>query len=471
VRGARRLLIQGDACPIRHPYGQRESLSSRVHRHHRPLQRRARASIVMEDSTVGMILLGFALGVIVAVVVANFLHAERHIDYAVTSDYDTDEPQFVRSMSSLLGSPLLEGNAITPLVNGDEIFPAMLRAIRSAERTITFETFIYWKGDIGREFAEALAERARAGVRVLVLLDFVGTNKMDPELLDLIRDAGGEIFKYHRPSWYQLTRLNNRTHRKLLVVDGRLGFTGGVGIADEWTGQAQDRHHWRDSHFQIEGPVVAQVQVAFMANWIKTRSQVEHSGDFFPALESCGPHRAQMFFSSPQEGSETVRMMYLLSIAAARRRILLQQAYFVPDALSLDMLEQAARRGVRIEIIVAGRRTDAPLVRKASRSLWGRLLQAGVRIHEFHPTNYHCKVMITDGIWSSVGSTNFDNRSFRLNDEANLNIHDRDFAQRLEEQFEQDRLRSRDVTLHEWRQRPWREKLWERLVVPFRGQM
>jgi cardiolipin synthase len=425
----------------------------------------------MLDSPVILILLGFTLGVSVAVVAANFVLAEKHIDYAITAGYGAEDPQFQRTLSSLLGPPLVEGNEVTPLQNGDEIFPAMLRAIRGAERTVTFETFIYWKGAIGREFAEALAGRARAGVRVLVLLDFIGSNRMDPDLLQMIRDAGGEVFKYHRPDWYQLTRFNNRTHRKLLVVDGRIGFTGGVGIAEEWTGDAQDRHHWRDMHFQVTGPVVAQMQAAFMANWIKTRSQVEHTEDFFPALKARGPHRAQMFHSSPQEGSETVRLMYLLSIAAARRSILLQQAYFVPDDLSLRMLEAAARRGVRIEIIVAGRRTDAPLVRKASRSLWGRLLQAGIRIHEFQPTNFHCKTMVVDGIWSSVGSTNFDNRSFRLNDEANLNILDRAFAARLEEIFEEDRRRSREINYAEWKRRPWREKLWERLIVPLRGQM
>lgn len=418
-----------------------------------------------------MLLLGFVLGVIVAVVVANFVLAEKHIGYAIESTAGTDEPQFVRTMSSLLGPPLLAGNTVTVLLNGDEIFPPMLRAIRGARQTITFETFIYWRGRIGREFAEALAERARHGVRVHVLLDFIGSNKIDPAMLDLIRDAGAEVFKYHRPSWYQLTRLNNRTHRKLLVVDGRIGFTGGVGIADEWLGRAQDRNHWRDTHFQVEGPVVAQMQAAFMANWIKARSQVEHSEAYFPALEPHGTQQAQMFHSSPQEGSESVRLMYLLAIAAARHTILLEQAYFVPDELSRHMLIQAAQRGVRVEIIVPGGRTDAPLVRRASRALWGDLLRAGIKLYEFQPTNFHCKLMVVDGLWASVGSTNFDNRSFRLNDEANLNVYDRDFARRLEEVFAEDRTRSREITYKAWRRRPWTEKLRERVVVPFRGQM
>ncbi len=263
-------------------------------------------------------------------------------------------------MNTLLGSPLVGGNRVTELVNGDAIFPAMLAAIRGAKRSITFETFIYWRAQIGREFAEALTERARAGVRVHVLFDFVGSKKMEPELLDAIQAAGGEVEKFHPLSWYHLSRFNNRTHRKLMVVDGRIGFTGGVGIADEWRGHAQDVQHWRDTHFQVEGPVVAEMQAAFMVNWIKIRSTVEHTEDYFPPLEPVGPQHAQMFHSSPQEGSEDIRLMYLLSIAAAREKILLEQAYFVPDDLTVELLLAARRRGVRIEVItVPGRKNSS----------------------------------------------------------------------------------------------------------------
>lgn len=418
-----------------------------------------------------MFFLGLALGLLLAVILANFISSEKHLRHRVTSHYAVRDPQFFRSMNALLGSPLVGGNRVTELVNGDAIFPAMLAAIRGARRSITFETFIYWRAEIGREFAEALTARARAGVRVHVLIDFVGSKQMDPALLDAIQAAGGEVEKFHPLSWYHLSRFNNRTHRKLLVVDGRIGFTGGVGIADEWRGHAQDEHHWRDTHFQVEGPVVAAMQAAFMVNWIKTRSAVEHTEDYFPPLELVGPHHAQMFHSSPQEGSEDIRLMYLLSIAAAREKILLEQAYFVPDDLTVELLLAARQRGVRVEVITPGPRTDEKLVRRASRSRWGALLEAGVRIHEFQPTNFHCKLMVVDGLWASVGSTNFDNRSFRLNDEANLNIHDAAFATRLEEIFAADRKRSREITLEEWRHRPRQEKLLEHFVGLFRSQM
>jgi len=418
-----------------------------------------------------MFFLGLVLGIVLAAFLANFVSSEKHIRHRIRSSYAIRDPQFARSMSGLLGPPLVAGNAIKELVNGDEIFPAMLAAIRGARRSITFETFIYWRGETGREFAGALAERARAGVRVHVLVDFVGSNKMDPELLTLLRDSGGEVAKFHPLTWYHFARFNNRTHRKLLIVDGRIGFTGGVGIADEWRGHAQDPEHWRDTHFRIEGPVVAQMQSAFMTNWIKTRSAVEHTEEYFPELKPVGPHFAQMFHSSPQEGSEDIRLMYLLSIAAARERIVLEQAYFVPDDLTVELLVAARKRGVTIDIITPGPATDVPLVRRASRGRWGPLLEAGAKIHEYQPTNFHCKLMVVDGLWSSVGSTNFDSRSFKLNDEANLNIYDATFAARLEEIFADDVRHSREIPLEEWRGRPWREKICERTIGLFRSQM
>lgn len=418
-----------------------------------------------------LFLVGLLVGILLAVILANFVSSEKHIKHRIRTSYAIGDPQFARSMSGLLGPPLVGGNLVTPLLNGNQIFPAMLEAIRSARHTITFETFIYWRAAIGEEFAKALAERARAGVRVHVLVDFVGSNKMDPELFNMMGKAGVEIEKFHPLCWYHLSRFNNRTHRKLLIVDGRLGFTGGVGIADEWRGNAEDEDHWRDTHFRVEGPVVAQMQAAFMTNWIKTRSTVEHTEGYFPELKPVGPHFAQMFHSSPQEGSEDIRLMYLLSIAAARRSILLEQAYFVPDDLTVELLVAALKRGVHVEIITPGRLTDQAAVRRASRSRWGPLLEAGARIYEFQPTNLHYKVMIVDGLWSSVGSTNFDNRSFRLNDEANLNIHDREFAARLEEIFQQDKARSREVTFADWRRRPTREKLVEHTIGLLRTQM
>jgi cardiolipin synthase len=254
-------------------------------------------------------------------------------------------------------------------------------------------------------------------------------------------------------------------------VDGKTGFTGGAGIADLWTGNAQDPDHWRDSHFKMEGPVVAQCQAAFMDNWLKTRSCVLHGQEYFPKSDPVGSCRAQVFMSSPAEGSESARLMYLLTIASASRSIRIASAYFVPDYLSVETLVGACKRGVRVEIIVPGEHVDTDITRRASRSRWGPLLQAGAEIYEYRPTMYHCKVMIVDDIWTSVGSTNFDNRSFRLNDEANLNVYDADFAREQVGAFEQDKERSRRVTLQEWENRPWTEKVKERGAALLRSQL
>jgi cardiolipin synthase len=396
---------------------------------------------------------------------------EKQVRRAVEHRYGVDDPQFARSMGVLLGPGLLEGNRVETLLNGDEIFPAMLQAIRGARRTITFETYIYWSGEVGKAFADALAERARAGVKVHILLDWVGTQKMDEALLNEMAQAGVEIRRYHALHWYTLDRLNNRTHRKILVADGRVGFTGGVGIADEWSGNAQDKDHWRDTHYRIEGPVVAQLQAAFLDNWLKVSGLVIHGDDYFPPQLAAGSHLAQVFKSSPDGGSESMHLMYLLSVASAKKSIDLAMAYFVPDDLALHALQDALRRGVRVRIIMPGHNIDAQTVRSASRALWGGILRAGAELYEYQPTMYHCKVLVVDGLWTSVGSTNFDNRSFRLNDEANLNVLDAGFAQRQLADFERDLTRSRRITLEEWENRPWTEKAKERFFALFRSQL
>jgi len=409
----------------------------------------------------------YAVSLLVRVLTAR----EKKIDYRIEHLFSVGDEQFVRSMESLLPPATIGGNKITAYINGDMFFPAMLHAIHSAQNTITFETFIYWQGEIGRQFADALIERARAGVKVHVLLDWLGTRKMDPESVQSMIQAGIEVERYHPLRWYNLRRANNRTHRKLLIADGTVGFTGGAGIADLWTGDGQDPDHWRDSHFKMEGPVVAQCQAAFMDNWLKTRSRVLHGEEYFPRINSEGACRAQVFMSSPEEGSESARLMYLLSIASASRTIRIASAYFVPDDLSVASLAEACKRGVTVEIIVPGEHVDTDITRRAGRSRWGPLLQAGAKIYEYGPTMYHCKVMIVDDIWTSVGSTNFDNRSFRLNDEANLNVYDADFAREQVAFFEQDKTRSRRVSLEEWVARPLTEKLKERLAALLRSQL
>lgn len=406
--------------------------------------------------------IAIALTLVLTLLAANLTEGEKHIDSEVTSLYTVRDPQYLRSMGVLLGPTIIQGNKVEHLENGDRIFPAMLDAIRSARKTITFETYIYWSGKIGQTFADALQERARAGVKVHVLLDWVGSAKIDQALVDALESAGVEVERYHEPSWTHLTRMNNRTHRKLLVIDGQVGFTGGVGIADQWTGNAQDSAHWRDSHFRIEGPAALQLQAVFMDNWMKATGRVVHSADYFPKTPDGGKIPAQMFSSSPTGGSESMHLMYLLSIASAGQSILLSNSYFVPDELAIRALMAAARRGVKVKIILPGDYIDTAVVRRASRARWGELLEAGVEIHEYQHTMFHCKIMIVDGFLVSTGSTNFDNRSFRLNDEANLNIYDNGFAEEMTRVFENDLARSKRITLEMWRARPWTEKLLER---------
>ena len=422
-------------------------------------------------STVLTVLLtALATGALVLLAL-NFTAGEKKVQQQLPRLYSTASPDFERALGSLLGPGIVGGNAVTELLNGDQIFPPMLAAIQGAKKSITFETYIYWSGDIGKQFADALSERARAGVRVHVLLDWVGSAKMDESYLTEMKEAGVQIEKFHKPHWYNLARLNNRTHRKLLVVDGQVGFTGGVGIAPHWMGNAQDPDHWRDSHYLVRGPVVAQMQATFLDNWLKVTGKVLHGALYFPPIAPAGAQKAQMFSSSPSSGSESMQLMYHLAITAAERSIDLSVAYFVPDELTQKHLMDALARGVRVRFITPGEHTDTETVKAASRATWGPLLQAGALIYEYQPTMYHCKVMIVDQLLVSVGSTNFDNRSFRLNDEANLNVYDAAFAKRQTEVFEDDLKRSRRVTYEEWLNRPLREKAHEKLTGWLRSQL
>ena len=408
---------------------------------------------------------------LVVVLAMNFKTSEKTLERKIEHRYGTNDPQYRREMGVLLGPGIIAGNTVTDLENGDEIFPAMLEAIHSAQKTITFETYIYWSGDIGQQFADALSERARAGVTVKVMIDWMGSIKMEDALLEQIKKAGAEVHQYRPLKWYNLGRLNNRTHRKLLVIDGRIGFTGGVGVADQWGGHAQDADHWRDLHFRIEGPVVAQVQAAFNDNWIKTTGEVLNGADYFPTLEPVGEMDAHMFVASPAGGSESMHLMYLMSIAAAERSIDLQAAYFVPDDLIIKALLAARHRGVRVRVILPGKHIDSETVRLASKAHWGELLLGGVEIYEYQPTMMHNKLLIVDGIMTSVGSTNFDVRSFQLNDEASLNVYDAAFAARMTAVFEEDLKPTVRYSYQMWKKRPMKDKLIEKFVLPIKSQL
>jgi len=418
----------------------------------------------------GLFILTLIVGGFIVILGLNFVVSDK-VERTPDHLYGVEDPQFQHEMSLFFGTPIVDGNQVDYLHNGDEIFPAMLGAVREAEHFIAFETYIYWSEQIGREFADALSERARAGVPVHVVIDAVGSNSMDENLLKAMQRAGVQLHLYRPLHWYNLARINNRTHRKLLVVDGRIGFTGGVGVADQWLGNAQDPKHWRDAHFRVQGPAVLQMQAVFNDNWLQATGKVLHGPTYFPPTVSAGSARAQTFSSSPSSGSDSMRLMYLMAISSATREIDIAASYFVPDHLTRATMIAALRRGVRIRIVLPGEHMDAELVRHASRAHWGPLLREGAEIYEYQPTMFHTKVMTVDGIMTTVGSTNFDARSFGLNDEANLNVYDTSFAARMQAVFEEDMKRSRRVTYDMWRTRPWKERLEERLAEPFSSQL
>lgn len=416
-------------------------------------------SMALQKKTKFLIVL--IVAAVAFVIVFHDFASDKALEKEIQCNFAVGDPQFTRQMNTLLGFSLEPGHKIQTLINGVEIFPSMLKAINEAKNTITFETYIYWSGKIGRMFTDALCKKAREGVKVHLLLDWVGSGKMDRSLLEEMQNAGVQIVRYHQIHWYTINKMNNRTHRKILIVDGKVGFTGGVGVADHWLGDADSKEHWRETHYRFEGPAVAQMQSVFNENWIEAKGELLHGPEYFPEIEADGSDLAQTFKSSPTDGSESARLMYLLSIAAAQKSILMSNAYFVPDDLSIKHFISAAKRGVKIQIITPGEITDTKIVRRASRSRWGELLKAGVEFYEYQPTMFHCKVMVVDEIWSSVGSTNFDNRSFRLNDEVNLNIYNAEFARTQIEDFKEDLTKSKRVTLQDWENRSFWEKFKE----------
>lgn len=401
---------------------------------------------------------------------ANIVTAEKRLRRRPKKLYTSTDIDFRRALGVLLGPSIIPGNHVRILMNGDGTFPAMLDAIRAAQTSITFESFIF-RDEIGAQFCKALTDAARRGVRVHILLDWIGSRTMDQGLLEATKKAGAQVRIYHELSWYNWRRINNRTHRKLLVVDGKIGFTGGLGVGHEWTGNAQDPKHWRDTHYEVTGPVVAQMQSVFIDNWIKATGEVLHGDAYFPTLQPTGTMDAQMFSSSPEGGSSSLHLMVLLAITAATKSIDIENSYFVPDELTIETLIAARKRGVRVRVLVPSRHTDAKFGRWASQALYSQLLKADIEISEYEPTMIHCKIMVVDGHWTSVGSCNFDDRSFRLNDEANLNVFDKDFARLQMEHVERDFAQSRKIVARRWAHRRFTKRILERIAITFRSQL
>lgn len=408
--------------------------------------------------------------VFVAVLVVVFIprRLDKPIDQPVEASYSVADPAFRQAIGHLVSAPLLPGNQVTILINGDQIFPAMIEAMRGAQKTITLENFIFRSGRLSGQLVPLLSEKARAGVKVQLIMDSLGCSKLEQSELDTLESAGVQFVKYNRPEWHKLLRVNHRDHRKILVVDGHIGFTGGACLADEWLGNAETKEQWRDTHFQLEGPAVAQLQGVFISNWIEREGEVLHGPEYFPPLKKAGGVLARSYGTGPDDSIEAARLVYLLSIAAARSDIRIAHSYFVPDDLVIDALLKARARGVRVQIITPGI-IDANVVRRASRARWNELIEAGVEFYEYQPSLFHCKIMIVDDVWVTAGTVNFDDRSFRINDENTLEVWDRGFAAALTETFERDKAKSRRITPGEYKSRPWYVKGAEQFASFFRA--
>jgi cardiolipin synthase len=414
---------------------------------------------------------GWAIGFGVLAFVAYLSAPREHSPtYGLDHTIAVDDPAFLDSVVGLTGT-FLDGNRVDLLNNGDEFYPEMLRAIAAAKHSITIEAYIYWAGAIGLQFAHALADRAREGVIVKILLDAVGSSNIGTEILETLEAGGCQLAWFNPIKWYTIGQFNYRTHRKSLIIDGRIGFTGGAGIADHWVGHAQDPAHWRDMQIRIDGPGVLPLQTGFARNWLQTTSELVSGPDYFPSAARAGPVPLHTLLSSPATGASAARMVYYFAIVCARRSIHIANPYFVPDQAAIDALVEAARRGVGVTIIVSGRHNDNWIARRNSVRLFGPLLEAGVEILEYNRTMLHHKTMVVDGEWGTIGTTNFDNRSFAFNEESNVSFVDRRLVGELEETFERDRLASDQLTLAAWQRRSTFVRVQEAVVWLFQDQV
>jgi cardiolipin synthase len=397
---------------------------------------------------------------------------EGAFGYELVEGVEAGSADFMRAAEAITGHPISPGCRVEALVNGDRIFPALLETIRGAESTLCLETYVYWKGEIASEVAAAVCERARAGVECRVLVDALGAARIEDGVLEEMSDAGAVVCRFRPPKPYALRRLANRTHRRLIVADGRVGMTGGVGIAGEWEGNARNPDEWRDTHLRVTGPVVRGMQGAFAEHWLEATGEVLAGEGYLPELEpERGGVPAQLVRSTAGVGDTNTEAIYYLAIASARRSLDLCSAYFVPRPAFTEALCAAAGRGVEVRIVVPGPHIDKGFVRTAGRAAYDRLLGAGVRLFEFQPTMLHAKTMAVDGRWATVGTMNFDNRSFQLHDEVTLGVWDEAFADRMGEIFAADLERSEEIDRERWGGRSPRRRLAEGASRLFRREL
>ncbi|HEV8676329.1 MAG TPA: cardiolipin synthase [Methylomirabilota bacterium] len=414
---------------------------------------------------------GFVGLLVVAAVVVAATACARVRPLLELPELALGEPSFFPTLEAYAGAPIVGGNRVEPLLNGQEIFPAKLAAIRSAKVSVTYAEYFFEDGPVAQELTEALAERCRARIPVHVLLDGFGSLAMPPEYGERMRAAGCEVVSFRPLKPFTVHRANKRNHRRILVVDGRLGFTGGSGVSSKWMGNGRMEGRWRDTDVRVEGPVVQHLQAAFVENWVEATGVVLGGEAYFPRpLPARGQVHAQVVRSSPATGSYAMYTTLLLAMASAQRSIHVSNPYFVPDDKLQEALVAAARRGVKVVALVPAN-IDHNLVRWASRRRFGPLLRAGIEIYEYQAAFLHAKTMVIDGVWSTVGSTNFDNRSFALNDELNLIVYDRAFGQRMEKIFSEDLAHSRPVDYRGWQKRGLTERLMEWLGIPLHDHL
>jgi cardiolipin synthase len=416
-------------------------------------------------------ILSVLVGYLLAVTLAKS-SAPPEPRYELPHDFRVTDATFLPS--ALPSSTLTPGNKVDILENGVGIFPAMLEAIASAKQTVNFEAYIFWSGEVATRFRDAFVERATHGVEVRVLLDAVGSmgHKIKDADVDALKAAGVRVEFFHSKKPWKVWALNHRSHRRVLVVDGRIGFTGGVGFADEWAGDADSPEHWRDTQVRVEGPAVRGLQRAFQENWSEVTREPLVGDEFFPALTAAGSALAAVVPSSPLSAMSGARRVYAISLAAAAKEIWIANSYFVPDDEASQLLVEAVKRGVDVRVIVpSDQHNDVPATKAAGRTGFGPLLTGGVKIFEYGPTMFHPKTMVVDGIFSTVGSANFDDRSFHLNEEVNLFVYDAPFAARMRESYERDLARCKPYTLEMWNARPLTKRVHEWIVKPLRSEL
>jgi cardiolipin synthase len=380
------------------------------------------------------------------------------VPYRVESPIDPASAHFVHVLESACQARLVPGNRIEIFTNGPAFYPAMLDAIAGARETIAMECYIFKRGDIGERFIEALCERARAGVRVSIVFDGIGSFGTIRRSMADLRAAGCRVEIYQRMHWYSLARLNNRTHRELLAVDGRVAFVGGAGVADWWRTPTRGRPTWRDYMARVEGPLVSDIQGVIAENWLECCGEILTSADTYKPLPAAGTSEALSVRSSPSDRATVSRVLFQLLVESARERVFIATPYFLPDKAFRRALRRTAARGVSITVLVPGKDTDQRWVRLASRRLYGKLLRCGIRIFEYGGGMTHAKALIVDDLWSVIGTTNFDNRSFEHNDEVNVAVRDRDVTARLVQDVERDLTHSDEVVADRLGRSTW-EKL------------